>query len=96
MKTERKEALLRILVFIISGIILGLWKVLIQVVLVINWIYTLVNSKRNRAMAVFCNRWNTQVYKFLRYITMNTNERPFPFSPLAKDFDKYDSKKIWG
>ncbi len=82
--TERREAFLRIIIGIISGIILGLWRGIIQIVSIIHWIYVVFYDKRNRGLAEFCNLWNTQLYRFVRYMTFTTNERPFPFTPLGE------------
>jgi len=81
---ERREAWFRILVFIITGIILSAWSVLIKILSIINWFIAVISGKRNRGLAVFCEYWNTEVYKFLKYITFVTNSRPFPFSKLGK------------
>jgi len=86
---EKKEALMRIVVGIVSGIILGLWKGLIQVIIIVNFFYTLFKNKRHKGLAEFCEIWNTQIYKFLRYMSFNTNERPFPFTPLAKNLEGF-------
>ena len=87
--TERTEALMRILVAIVSGIILSIWKILIQILAVIHWIITIVIGKRNKDLADFSEIWNTQVYIFLRYITFVSNKRPFPFKPLKKNMSKF-------
>ncbi len=81
---ERKEAWFRILVFIISGIILSAWCVLVKILSIINWLITIISGKRNRSLAMFCEYWNTETYKFLKYMTFVTNTRPFPFSKLGK------------
>ena len=91
--TERLEALLRIVIGIISGLILGLWKVIVQVVVIIHWFYTLITGKRNKEMAKFCNMWVTFAYNFVRYMTLTTNKRPFPFNRLGKNLEKVDMKK---
>ena len=91
--SERTEALLRIVIGIISGLILGLWKIIVQVVVIIHWIYVLVTGKRNKELAKFCNLWVTYVYNFVRYITFTTNKRPFPFNSLGKNIEKVDMKK---
>ena len=87
--SERIEALMRIVVGIVSGIILGLWKALVQVLAVVNWIVVIITGERNKGMADFCEIWNTQVYIFLRYMTFVTNERPFPFENLDKNMSKF-------
>lgn len=89
--TERKEALMRIVVGIVSGIILSVWKIVVQVLSIFHWIVVLVNKKRNKTFAEFCHIWNCQVYAFLKYMTFATNKRPFPFNPIAK-VDKVDMR----
>jgi hypothetical protein len=84
MKTERTEALMRIVVLIVSGFILSIWKMLVQVIVVIHWLYAIFTSKRSKDLADFCNIWNTQVLEFLQYITFVHNNRPWPFSNLKK------------
>jgi hypothetical protein len=83
--TEREEALFRIVVWIVSGIVLGLWRMLVAIIAIIQWFYVIIVGKRDKGMAEFCNMFNTQYYKYWRYITMCTNERVFPFEPLGKD-----------
>ena len=81
--SERTEALMRIVVGIISGIILGLWKLVAEIVSIIHWFYVMFAGKRSRDLAEFCNAWNTQVYRYIRYMTFSTNARPFPFSEIG-------------
>ena len=86
---ERTEALMRIVVGIVSGIILGLWKALIQILGVVHWIIAIITGKRNKDLAEFSEIWNTQIYIFLRYMTFVTNEMPFPFESLTKNMSKF-------
>ncbi len=85
----RKEAWMRIVVGVISGIVLSVWKIFIQVLAVINWIYAIFTGKRLKDLANLCEIWNTQTYVFLRYMTFVTNERPFPFENLTKNFSNF-------
>ena len=87
--TERTEAWFRIIVCIITGIILGAWKGLIQVLAIIHWFYVVFTGKRNKNLAEFSEIWNTQIYIFLRYMTFVSNERPFPFKNLWKNMSKF-------
>lgn len=82
--SERKEAWFRIIVAIVSGIILNIWKFLIFALLILNWLIVIFSGKRNKGIADFCEYWNTEAYKFVRYLTFVTNERPFPFSDLER------------
>ncbi len=82
--SERKEAWFRIIVCIITGIILSIWKVVILVLSIINWLIVVFSGKRNKSIALFCEYYNTEMYKFLRYLTFVSNSRPFPFSDIEK------------
>ena len=90
--SERKEALMRILVGIISGIIIGIWKIAVDLVSIFHWFYVIFTGKRNKGIAEFCNLWATQVYRFVRYMTFATNSRPFPFSDLGNVLHPVDFK----
>ncbi|MFH1917595.1 MAG: DUF4389 domain-containing protein [Nanoarchaeota archaeon] len=87
---ERTEILVRIGVAIVSGIVLGVWRWFVIVIGFINWIYTLFAGKRMKELAEMSEVWNTQIYVFLRYMTLVSNERPFPFESLTKNFSKFE------
>ena len=82
--SERKEAWFRIIVVIVSGIILGVWRVFIKILAIVNWLITVFSGKRNQDLAELCEYWNTEAYKFLRYVTFVSNKRPFPFSNVER------------
>lgn len=83
-KSERKEALMRIVVAIITGIILSIWKALVQILSLINFFYTLITAQRSKDLAEFCEYWNTEMYRYVRYLTFVTNERPWPFTKMQR------------
>lgn len=83
-RAERKEAWFRILVLIITGIILAVWKAIVALLAIINWLIVVFSGKRNQGIAEFCEYWNTETYKFIRYLTFVSNERPFPFTGMEK------------
>jgi len=89
MNKERKETLMRIVVGIATGILLGIWQYLIIVLTIVNFFYTLFTKKRYKEIAEMCETWNTQYYVFLRYVTFVSNERPFPFTSLTKNISKF-------
>jgi len=82
--SERKEGWFRIIVAVISGVILSVWSNLIWILLILNWLITIFSGKRSKGIAEFCEYWNTEMYKFMRYMTFVSNKRPFPFSSLEK------------
>lgn len=81
---ERKEAWFRIIVAVVSGIILGLWGKLIGLIGLIHWFIVVFSGKRNKDLAIFSESFNTEMYKFMRYLTFVSNKRPFPFSKIER------------
>ena len=88
--SQRKETLMRIIVLIVTGIILVLWRYFIVALFIVNFVYSLFTSKRLKELADLSEVWNTQFYQFQKYMTFVTNARPFPFTPLAKSISKYE------
>ncbi|MBW3022384.1 DUF4389 domain-containing protein [Candidatus Woesearchaeota archaeon] len=76
---ERAEALLRIVVAIITGIILYVFGFVVQIVTFIHWFYVIFSGKRSKALAEVCNSYCSILYEYARYITFTTNDRPIPF-----------------
>ena len=81
---ERREGWFRIIVLIVSGIILGIWSYLIRLFVVVNFIITIFTGKRHKGMANLSEYWNTEFYKFSRYMTFVSNKRPFPFTDVTR------------
>ena len=88
-KSERKEAWMRIIVLIVSGIVIGVWKVFVQVLAVVNWFYAVFSGKRMKSLADLSEVWNTQNYFFMKYMVFENNFRPFPFTKLQKSMSKF-------
>ncbi len=82
--SERKEAWFRIIVAIVSGVVLGIWRYLTFILAIINWFIVIFSGKRNKELAMFCEYWNTELYKFVRYLTFVSNKRPFPFTTMER------------
>mgnify|MGYP001419792383 CR=1 FL=1 len=88
--SQRTEALMRIVVAIVSGILLGLWRGLIQILGVYHFFHVLISGKRIRGLADFSEIWNTQIYRFLKYMTFVSNKRPFPFEGLGDNVSEFE------
>jgi len=86
---ESSEIFMRIFFAVVSGIILSVWKTFIIILCIVNWIYTLFVGKRIKELAEMGEMWNTQQYVFIRYMILESNERPFPFEGLTKNISKF-------
>ncbi|MFA5174179.1 MAG: DUF4389 domain-containing protein [Candidatus Pacearchaeota archaeon] len=83
-KGERGEALMRIVVGIISGILLYVWLYLVCILVIIHLFIVIFSGKRNKGVADFCEYWNTESYKYFRYMTFVSDVRPFPFTDIER------------
>ena len=90
MKKESKEAWMRIIVLLVSGIILGVWKYFVVVLAIVNFFYTIFKAKRMKNLAEMSEIWNTQWYVFQRYMIFESNKRPFPFTEIEKSMRKFE------
>jgi hypothetical protein len=81
---ERGEAFFRIIVLIVSGIILEIWGYIVCLFAIVNWFIVIITGERNRDLAELCEYWNTENYKYYRYLTFVSNKRPFPFSDMER------------
>ena len=86
---ERREAWMRIVVGIVSGITLSVWRYFVAVISLINFIYTIFAGKRLKRLSELGEIWNTQWYVFQRYMVFVSNYRPFPFTDLQKNMSKF-------
>ena len=82
-KSERLEALMRIIVLIICGFIGYFWSMLAGVLVLFNWLHALVFGFRNKTLAEFIEYYVTFAYTVGRYMAGVSNERPFPFTPIT-------------
>ena len=94
MEAEKKEALMRIPVGIVAGIILELWGLVILVLALFHFFYVLFTGKRKKAISEFSNQYIGFAYSSLRYMTFTVNKRPFPFDDMQKPLEKVDMKNL--
>ncbi|MEX0932628.1 MAG: DUF4389 domain-containing protein [Candidatus Pacearchaeota archaeon] len=82
----------RIVVLIVTGTLLSVWKAFILFLVLINFVYTIFKGKRLKQVAEMGEIWNTQWYIFQRYMIFVSNKRPFPFTNLEKSLSKFEGK----
>ncbi|WP_457741620.1 DUF4389 domain-containing protein [Thermococcus sp.] len=95
---ERTEALLRIPLVILYSIVLEIIGLIVGIVVIVQFFYTLILGKRHRGMARFANSYASLNYHVNRYLNFATNERPFFGGPgweetLPCDFDREDRRE---
>ncbi|MBO8180794.1 MAG: DUF4389 domain-containing protein [Archaeoglobus sp.] len=70
------ETLLRIPLGIFYGLILDVLGIVVAVLWIFLFLYTLILGKRHRGAAEFMNGYVSLMYRVYRYLSFATNERP--------------------
>ena len=77
---SRKDILVRLLYTILYLLVFEIIKLIIQIIVVFQYIYLFITRNHNDAVRSFSNKLSTYTYDVMRYLTLNKNQRPFPFT----------------
>jgi len=91
-ETSRKQIAIRFLFTILFLIVFEIVKTIIQVAVIFQYIYLFITKKHSEPVRNFSNKVTTYGYKVLRYLTLNENLKPFPFTEFPKEMDPPDSE----
>lgn len=72
---------LRLLFMILFAVVLALSDLLLAAVVIVQFGFVLLGGRRNRQLLDFGADLARFRYHTVRYLTYNTEERPWPFSP---------------
>jgi len=84
---SRKQIFIRLLYTILFLIIQGIVITIVEVLFVFQFIYFFSTRQPNESVRQFTNRLSTYGYRVFRYITLNENQRPFPFNDLPQELE---------
>ena len=85
---SRKGICIRLLYTLLYLVILEVIKLIIQVIVVFQYIYLLITLRHNDRVRNFSNKVCTYTYKVMRYLTLNENPRPFPFNDFPTEVEE--------
>ena len=88
--SERVGALVRIPLFILYGIIAGLWQQLMALLALFHLLYVLVTGRRSKSMANFANTYAMYKYRVSRYLNFVSNKKAFPFADIGTPLEPAD------
>jgi len=85
---------MRLLFMLVFAVIYSVAEVVLVMVVVFQFFCVLLSGKRNDQVLSLGEQLSTYIYQVLRYLTYNSDERPYPFSawPLASDTSASTSK----
>ncbi len=87
-KASRKQIGIRLLYTLLYLIVLEVIKVVVQVTVLLQFIYLLITQKYSQPLRTFANKLVSYAYRVLRYATLNENVRPFPFNDFPGEMEQ--------
>jgi len=84
---SRKGIAIRLLYTFFFLIVFEILKIIIQVTVVFQYIYLFITRTYSEPLRKFSNKVSIYTYRVMRYITLNENGLPFPFSDFPKEAD---------
>lgn len=86
-QTTRTQIAIRLFYTVLFLIVLGLLHCLIQLATVFQYILLLVTRSHSEPVRRFANQVAAYAYRVMRYLTLNDNARPYPFSVFPGDLE---------
>ena len=84
---SRTQIVIRLLYTVLFLIVFGIVHFLINLATIFEYIVLLITLKPNEPVRRFANQVAAYGYRVMRYLTLNDNTRPFPFSELPQDME---------
>ena len=91
-KIPRRQIGIRFLYTLLYLVVLEVLKLLVQVAVVLQFIYLLITGRYSEPLRNFSNKLATYLYRVIRYATLNENFRPFPFNELPSEMEKPEER----
>ncbi len=76
---SRSSIWMRLLYMLLFGLFYTVAEIVIVAVVVFQFFLLLFTGERNQRLLVFGKSLSTYVYQILRYLTFNSEAKPFPF-----------------
>jgi len=78
---------IRLMFTLIFLVILSIMNFIIQMITLIQYLILLITKSYSEPLRSFSNRAAAYVYKLIRYVTLNDNVRPFPFTEFPQEIE---------
>ncbi len=88
----RKKIAFRFLYTLFFLVVFEILKVIVQVVVVFQYVYLFITRTHNDSLRRFCNKVSVFTYRVMRYVTLNENTNPFPFSDFPQEMEPPESE----
>ncbi len=92
---SRKKIAIRLLYTMLFLIVFEILKVIIQVAVLFQYVYLFITKDYNNPIRNFSNKVSVYAYRVMRYITLNENEKPFPFQDFPEEMDMPETEVLF-
>jgi D-alanyl-lipoteichoic acid acyltransferase DltB (MBOAT superfamily) len=89
---SRKQVAIRLLYTLLYAAIFELVKTIVFLITLFEYFILLLTLKHNEPARAFANRVSTYGYRVMRYLTLNENQRPFPFADFPAEIERPDEE----
>ena len=88
----RGKIVIRLIFTLIFLVILSAMQFIIQMLTLIQYVILLITRSYSEPLRSFSNKAAAYVYKIIRYMTLNDNTRPFPFTDFPQEIESPENK----
>lgn len=88
----RKKIAIRLLYTVFFFIIFEILKIIIQVSVLFQYVYLFITKTYSEPVRNFTNKVSVYAYKVLRYVTLNENEKPYPFKDFPQEMESPEAE----
>ncbi len=84
---SRAKIGLRLIFTLLFLVILSIMHFIIQMITLIQYVVLLITRSYSEPLRSFSNKAAAYVYRLIRYVTLNENTRPFPFTEFPGEIE---------
>ena len=89
---SRKQVAIRLLYTLLYVAIFEVVKTIILLITLFEYFFLLITLRHNEPARTFANKAATYGYRVMRYLTLNENQRPFPFADFPAEIELPDEE----
>ena len=91
---ERKGIAIRFIFTILFLFVIALTALMILITVLLQYIMLFIIKRHNERLRNFSNKLSTYLYKTVRYICLNENSKPYPFSSFPIEVEESEEVVI--
>jgi len=86
---------IRLIFTLIFLVILSLMHFIIQMTTLIQYVILIITKSYSEPLRSFSNKAAAYVYRIIRYMTLNDNTRPFPFTDFPQEIESPEDRAMF-